>query len=450
MRLLQLSKLQIAPERQRKEFSPSHIKELKASIVSKGLLHPIVVSEAPDPNGELIPTLVAGECRTRAIRELYEDGLSFSCDQTLVPSGQIPYLLIADLSPADLAEAELEENICRAALTWQEQAAARALIHQVRLMKNPTQSMSETAREVSGMSGKSEIAEQTTIMRSLAVVDPKYRDNPRVKNSKSLKEAHRAVLDIQAASFRQSLYKLGTIKTDHQIILGDCREELLKLSAGSVDIILTDPPYGIKADDKSLSTGHHYDDSPEAALEINRFIIQEAFRLLKPRGLAFIFCDFEHFRDLRDHAARMAFTPWRTPVIWQKGQDGHAPWGQLGFTRTYEIFLFLSKGEKGLKLGGPDIKEFKRPARNERSHAAEKPVALFSHLLSIAGDPGDVVLDPCCGSGPVLEAANAAKMKAIAIERDPDYHALACARLSRAAEAPEEAEIVEEENELLA
>lgn len=112
--------------------------------------------------------------------------------------------------------------------------------------------------------------------------------------------------------------------------------------------------------------------------------------------------------------------------------------------------LFFVKGEKELKGGGPDVKSFKRPARSERGHAAEKPVSLLGYLLSISGDAGDHILDPCCGSGPVLEAATAQRMKATAIEIDPDYHALACARFTTPAELELEAQEEEPVEELLA
>ena len=102
------------------------------------------------------------------------------------------------------------------------------------------------------------------------------------------------------------------------------------------------------------------------------------------------------------------------------------------------MFMLLTKGAKELKGGGPDIKDFKRPARSERSHAAEKPSALFTHLLTLAGDLGDLVLDPCCGSGPILDAATSCRMTATAIELDAHYHNLACARLVKDEAVPVE------------
>src|SRR5690349_6281427 len=103
MRLAKLSEI-IIPPRQRQSKPPQHITDLKASIISKGLPHPPVLSEV---DGKL--SLIVGECRLTAMRELHEDGHPFSHDRSIIPPGQIPYNLIGDLTPADLAEAELEE-----------------------------------------------------------------------------------------------------------------------------------------------------------------------------------------------------------------------------------------------------------------------------------------------------------------------------------------------------
>ena len=427
----------IISQRQREKHAPAHIESLKKSILSKGLLHPPVLTSNL--------TLVAGMGRYLAMKELHEDGLAFSCDGGPVAPGRLPYLTISDLSPADLAEAELEENILRCELTWQEFSQARVLILNLRKSQEPDISRRAVAGEIAERSGKGLNAENLALMQSEAVV--KHLDNPLVANSKSLREAHRVVQDMYADKLRAQLVAKGLVKTEHQVILGDCRVELPKLSSGSFDTILCDPPYGIKADEMKRTAKHEYEDDPAYGLEITKTILREGFRLLKPRGIAFIFCDFEHFKEIREYAQQQGFTAWRSPIIWQKGEEGHAPWGKGGFVRTYEIFGFFTKGQKELKGGGPDIKRFARPPRSERGHAAEKPVALLAHLLSIAGDRGDWVLDPCCGSGPVLEAGTAQGMKVTAIELSPDYHSQAVARL--AAEAPT-AEGDDAENELLA
>lgn len=422
MKVLPLADLIISPDRQRKEFTPQKLEELKTSILSKGLLHAIVVSISGDQH-----TLVAGERRIRVLSELHAEGETIFHDGQPIPAGTVPFASIGDLSPALVAEAELEENLVRANLTWQEEQEAIALIHKLRTSQNPEQTKAQTAQEIATISGKSPETERKKVEQALIVAANLH--NPRVRAAKSATEAYRAILDDVSTKTRAQLAKLTTIKTEHQVLLGDCREVMKTLPEGTFDIILTDPPYGMNADKMKKTEKHFYDDSPENALEITKAIISQGWKLCKPKAVAFIFCDIDHFVVLREFAKAQLWTPWRTPLIWKKGEEGFAPWGQLGFSRTYEICLFLSKGERGLKGGGSDIKEFARPKRNERTHAAEKPVDLLRHLLTLAGDRGDNVLDPCCGSGPVLEAATLEAMKTTAIELDPDYHSLALARL---------------------
>ena len=68
-----------------------------------------------------------------------------------------------------------------------------------------------------------------------------------------------------------------------------------------------------------------------------------------------------------------------------------------------------------------DILEVVTSAGESVGHPAQKPTALFSRLLAIAGRPGGVLLDPCAGSGTAAIAAQLYGMKAILIERDERY-----------------------------
>ena len=162
-----------------------------------------------------------------------------------------------------------------------------------------------------------------------------------------------------------------------------------------------------------------------------------------------MFTDIDIFKELREHAQRQGFSIWRTPVIWHKGDDGHSPLGRGGFVRTYEIFLVLIKGQKEFKAATPDIKSFKRAARSDRVHAAEKPIELLSHLISLCCERGDAVLDPCCGSGPIFEAATREAVKATGIEIDPEYHAIAASRLVQEAQKSEQNDGIGSAAELL-
>lgn len=415
--------------RQRKEIKPEHIQALKRSIMSpKGLMHPIVLSGTPTS-----PILVAGECRLRAITELHQDGLVPTHQKQPIPYNSIPFVMVSELTEADIAEAELEENILRAPLTWQEEVRAKTLIHKLRQTTNPRQSQRETANEITSITGGNPINERRVMQQILLVHD--HLEKPQIATAKNLSTAYKTVVDEAERSFKAGLIRTKIVTSPHQILLGDCRHLMASLPSGEIDAIICDPPYGIDAHKMKKDELHLYHDSPEYALELAEFILTEGFRVLKPKGALFLFCDIDHYTILREAAKRQCYSTWRTPLVWQKGMDGHAPWGRNGFIRTYELILYAVKGQKELNVpGGPDIISVARTARNERVHAAEKPVKLLEKLLSLCTLQGDRVLDPCAGSGPILDAATNLRLRATAMELDPNYHREALARASEGAQ----------------
>lgn len=422
-------------DRQRKEFSPKELLELKRSILSKGLMHPPVLSLSEDGY-----KLVAGERRIRAMTELHEEGLSFAYNGKAVPPFSIPYTTLSELSLVDLMEAELEENIIRADLSFLEECAAKARIHELRTGQNPTQTFVQTAKELAAKKGKdpdavtSRSPETRDIQR--AVLINRHRDDPAVQKAKDASAAQKVILDKMEASMRAKLATATkTLNTTHTLIRGDCRDEMKKLPDGKFDIIFSDPPYGINADSAKGDSKHFYDDSPDNAFSIYHAIMSEGFRITKPKAALLLWCDVEHFFDLRTYAAQQGWTTWRTPIIYHKGESGHAPWGRAGFVRTYETLLFAVKGARELySPGGADVKMFNstHAGRQEKKkfHAAEKPVWILSTFLQMLGLETHLVLDPCCGSGPIFPAAHRHHMTVTGIELDEHYYNVAASRIS--------------------
>lgn len=428
------------PTRQRRERPRGFIDQLKQSIISKGLMHPVVLS-LQEKGEQEVWVLVAGESRFIAMSQLHTDGIPFKCNGALIPVGQIPYVRLGDLTADDLAEAELQENIIRANLTWQEEAEAKVLIFKLRQKQDPSFNQTDMAKEIVETDETTTVqAEQSFLQRAL-MVQP-HMHKPRVRAAKTLKEATKVVLDEMENNFKANLLQSGAVQSNHKLIKGDALEVLPKLPAGQFDAIIVDPPYGIDADkyrtptkeagEKKFHGGHHYQDSQEYSDRFCEAIFKEGFRLLRPRGIIFLFCDPDRFHSMRDMAARMAFSCWRTPIIWHKQgqQSAFAPWGSGGFVRSYEMLLFATKGQKILAIpGGPDVLSFARVSVATKVHAAEKPVELLTHLLQRACIPGDKLLDPCCGSGSIFAAADAMKVSVTGIEIDEVYHEQAAARL---------------------
>jgi len=382
------------------------------------------------------------------MEQLHAADHEFFHDRELVPRDHIPYVLTTDLDEADLFELELEENLCREDLSWMDQAEARAKLHRLRKSQNPEQTVSDTAKEIAKIKGDSTEFERKQVAKALILTE--HKDDPRVKKAKSAEEAFKNLLDASEAQFVARLQRSSeAAPSSHQIINADCREAFKSIPKGSVNTIICDPPYGIAAHQAGQESKHYYDDSSPYALEICKFILQAGFELCAPRAILFMFCDVEHFVELREYAKQQAWTPFRTPIIWDKTRGTRAPWGRAGFQRSFELILFAVKGQDELlSPGGKDILSFPQDGKTDRSHAANKPEELLSELIRLTTLPGELVLDPCAGSGSIIPAADKCKVRTICIELDEQYYAQAVARTIRKV-GGEEAGGTEEDSEAL-
>jgi DNA modification methylase len=96
--------------------------------------------------------------------------------------------------------------------------------------------------------------------------------------------------------------------------------------------------------------------------------------------------------------------------------------------RAYDVILYANKGDRHVQKTSPDVIQIGMLDGAKRHHAAEKPVDLYVDLLSRSVSAGDVVLDPCCGAGPIFPAANRLGCFAIGIEFNPALATIATSR----------------------
>lgn len=424
MKLLKLSSIIVPENRQRKTFDNAKIKELAESIKNVGLLHPPVITFTPD--GQAI--LRAGERRLRALETIKEE---YFCNGQLVAEGYTLCTLTAELDEIEVREVELDENIRRVDLTWQERAGAINQLAELRRLQNPEVSKGEIAQEIAETTNSTMAGAYTELSRSTFVAQ--HMDDPKVAQARSLKEAYTIATRKDEAVFTSALARVvGDTSSEHRIICGDCISEMSNLTPGSVDAIIADPPYGMGADSfGDAGPAHQYADDAETALEIARQIILHGLVICKEQAHLYMFCDIEHFFSLRDFAAKNGWKPFRTPLIWDKGaQMGHNPIPDQGIRRTYETILYCYRGNRpGLVFMSDIIRGIN--SISSPTHPAEKPAPLYKHLLERSCRPGEIALDPTCGTGPVFEAANMLRLKAIGIDKDKEYAELAAARRTR-------------------
>jgi len=444
VKTIPISEIIISPDRQRRTFPADSMQEFADGISKRGLLHPIILRYTPEDK----LALVAGERRLRAVRDLAELGQSISHDGREIFLGHIPYTLFTDLSPLAAEEAELEENTHRQDLTWQERAAAVSRLNALRAAQatmrgEPPPTVAALAEETKG---SSEGIHQENTRRELIVA--KHLNKPEVAAAKTVDEAFKVLRRIESAERSAELgLRVGRTFSSavHTLRNTDALAWLAEAPAESFDVILTDPPYGMGADEFGDSGGaggavggHGYEDTTINFVNILAICQAHLYRIAKPQAHLYWFCDIDNFRAVRSAFLSSGWDVFRTPLIWYKKGGMRAPWPHSGPQRKWECLLYAKKGDRPtLKLGG-DVLDF--PPDSNLGHSAQKPVALFQELLSRSVRPGDTVLDPFCGTGPIFPAAHALKCAATGIEMDTASYGIAVKRvegLDKQQELPE-------------
>jgi ParB/RepB/Spo0J family partition protein len=429
MHTIPWKQLQVAPDRQRQDFDMSKIEDLATSIDTNGIIHPPAVRLRHTEDGEPYYALVAGERRWRAMGSLIELGKSIRCGRFVCPAGDIPVLDLGRMTEAQAFETELAENIDRENLTWQERAQAESRLHSFRSEQaaasgQAPQSYAATATEI--LQRKNPEADQavgsaiTNVANRIQLA--RYLDDPDVAAAKSPKEAIKVVrkkLEAQQnAVAAQAFDALAAGSVPHTLLAGSMEIHMGGLASESFDVLLTDPPYGIGAQDfgEQSGIGHNYNDSEEYFEGLIRVLAEESWRVCRAQAHAYVFCDPRRFEFIKLQFELSGWEVWYAPIIWAKG-NGMLPRPDFAPRRTYECILFASKGGKPVKRVAHDVISIS--AVRGLQHGAQKPVALYCDLLARSAAPGDKVLDAFAGSGTIFPAANRCKVVATGIELEP-------------------------------
>lgn len=426
MKIISLDSILVLAERQRKEFLPDKLKELSQSIADIGLLQPIVLRNDSR-------TLVSGERRIRALQEL---NAAFRHDNETIPPLHAPFVTLDELSPDALFQAELEENLRRVNLTWQEEAKALLQFHRARQSLNPGQTFVLTAREAAELSPRA-LSALPDFISNASLLEP-FLDNPVVAAAKDVKEARKLARELAKAKHRQE--KLTTFITEnstpHELFQADSLIDAPARYQGFFDCIVTDPPYGINMHQKENfdSQKHEYDDSPENFSDIAKRLPRVARGILKPDGHIYVFCDIRKFSELFVEFSMAGFFVWERPLIWDKGTNGSFTDTRFGVRLCYDAILFARQGEKRVQKFARDVINIQQQL--DHPHPAGKPAELYAELISRSCLPGERVADLFCGQGTIFSAAAATHTLAYGWELNPTYFAMAAERRSKLESTP--------------
>jgi site-specific DNA-methyltransferase (adenine-specific) len=212
----------------------------------------------------------------------------------------------------------------------------------------------------------------------------------------------------------------------------------------SVDAVFTDPPYSSLEKHRkvgsttrlAISNGSSNNWFPVMDNDVLLEHCAEMLRVLKPGRHAYFMCDPATSYDVLPLLLKQGWN-WGNRLIWHKtggfGMGYH-------YRRSYEDILFLWKGPKTAKrrltsASIPDLLSFPR-LKGAQYWPTEKPSALIETLLRQSTEPGELVLDPFCGSGSTGEAALTSGCRFLGIDITPEAIRRSRERLSGLSEAP--------------
>jgi len=241
------------------------------------------------------------------------------------------------------------------------------------------------------------------------------------------------------------------------LIQGDCLEKMKDIPDGSVDLILTDPPYNISKlndnrDRSKLNSPIMRRSSPlkydfgdwdnktrEEFLEFTESWLSECCRILKDGGTIISFFNKEDISFLGWTSKKFGIRT-RTIFSWHKTNPVPS-FRKVNYLSACEFLWVGSKGKKSWVFNFKKQKEmhnfFESPNKSsygKTKHPTEKPLSLIKHLIEIHSNENEMVLDCFMGSGTTGVACVNLNRNFIGIELDENYFEIAKNRIKKAQE----------------
>lgn len=214
-----------------------------------------------------------------------------------------------------------------------------------------------------------------------------------------------------------------------ELFHGDCIEGIAKIPDGSIDAIVTDPPYflglthnGQKATLSDLNI----------ALPFYKELFREFKRVLAPSGSVYFFCDWRGYAFY--YPLFNQFIGADNMLVWDKGSGC----GNF-YTYEHELIIFGTNNRrpcwKGARNIIREIKSFPSGAKKTNGakvHPTQKPVELIEKLITDSTQEGATILDTFAGSGTTGIACHNTGRKFIGFEIDEEYYNIAVKRMKEA------------------
>jgi len=406
------------------------LQDLADSIKLVGLLNPIVIDEDN--------TLLAG------MRRL--------CAYVLNGAPAIEATRLGDLTELQQRIVELEENVRRVDLRWDDQVKLIAEIDRLKRVEfgeatsAPTTAQGKSkGKEQEGWSQEKTAAlvgkDRSTVSRSINLAEA-LNMIPQLSACKSADEAQKKFDGMLEQLATQELMKrvaeedgTQTEKTivklvEENYIVGDCLLGMRELQDNDRRLVMAevDPPYGIALQEKRQ--GRMRESYNEIGLEdYPQFLLtaaKEVFRILAPDAWCVWWYGHEHQALVYQTLTHIGFQVDKIPCTWVKNK-GQTNQPDRYFARGWEPFFLCRKGKPLMhKRGRLNVFAYPGVSDQRRTHDTERPFDLIHDIISTLCLPkSGTVLVPFMGSGNTMRAALAHGMKALGWDIDGTEQKLA-------------------------
>ena len=343
-----------------------------------------------------------------------------------------------DASEYELQSVELEENIKREDITWQEEVAAVEKFHSLKQENVEGWTQYDTAAAL-GYS-QAEVNKRLSVAAELG--------NETVAKAERLSAAANIVQRNAERKKTSALDSIGktfaavaTNENSHAsppapvvpLLRADFHEWRQSYDGPKFNLIHCDFPYGINVADTprmGAAMADHYDDSKD---------VYDSLLQTLAAGMDNVVADSAHlifWHSMKFHSETvlaLRAMGWEVnpfPLIWHKSDGaGIAPNPQKDPRQVYEAAIFASRGGRLLTAAGCINNVFAHPGRRgeDTIHISEKPQAMLRHFFRMVCDDHSFVLDPTCGSGNALKVAqDMGAPLVLGIEKSEDFYETAC------------------------
>ncbi len=399
-------------ERQRRDLS--NIPILADSLKRHGLIHPIVIDRERN--------LIAGERRLEAARSL---GWS-----------HITCQFFDEPDPLAAHAVELEENVKREELPWQDEAKAVFDYHKFRSSEVVDWTQIDTAAAL-GLSQET-VAKKLMVARELISGNKMVAEAPRYSTAYGIVSRAESRKDDEAlaAITRRSPVSGSGPEAEPapSILCADFNEWAGAYTGPRFNFIHCDFPYGINADkfNQGAASSHGgYSDTADDYWRLCHTLAANLNTLCTESAHIMFWFSMHYYHDTLLFFE--TYTDFRIdpfPLIWTKSDNvGILPDPERGPRRIYETCLFGSRGDR--KVVRPVSNAVFSPSQRDE-HMSIKPEAMLGNFFRMFVDANTILLDPTCGSGGALRAGEACGAgHVLGLERDPEFAARANAALRK-------------------